>query len=71
MELTPQRISEGAIAIMFESSLPFTITDYAWDRCGTMHLHTAEMWLPVSHLLQCSTAIANVSSAPSRLYRPA
>jgi len=47
MELKPQRISEGAIAIMFESSRPFTLTDYAWNRSGALHLHDPDMWLPL------------------------
>jgi homogentisate 1,2-dioxygenase len=34
MELKPERISEGTIAFMFESSRPFTITDFAFNRSG-------------------------------------
>jgi len=47
MELTPQRISEGAIAIMFESSLPFTLTEYAMTTSGVKHEHDPAMWLPL------------------------
>jgi homogentisate 1,2-dioxygenase len=28
------QISKGAIAFMFESSRPFTVTDYAWNQCS-------------------------------------
>ncbi|KAI9759961.1 MAG: hypothetical protein M4579_001994 [Chaenotheca gracillima] len=37
------RISEGAIAFMFESSRMFTITDYAWNS-DKKHEHAPEMW---------------------------
>ena len=37
------RISEGSIAFMFESSRPFTITDYAWNS-KQRHEHEPEMW---------------------------
>lgn len=47
MELQPMRISEGSIAIMFESSRPFTLTDYAFNRSGVKHEHDPEMWLPL------------------------
>ncbi|TVY58380.1 Homogentisate 1,2-dioxygenase [Lachnellula cervina] len=36
-------ISKGAIAIMFESSRPFTITDYAWNS-NKKHEHDPKMW---------------------------
>jgi homogentisate 1,2-dioxygenase len=37
------KISEGAVAIMFESSRPFTITDYAW-KSDKLHAHDPKMW---------------------------
>ncbi|KAL4963626.1 putative homogentisate 1,2-dioxygenase [Aspergillus stella-maris] len=37
------RISEGSIAFMFESSRPFTITDYAWNS-SKRHEHEPKMW---------------------------
>jgi homogentisate 1,2-dioxygenase len=40
------KISEGAIAIMFESSRPFTITDYAWNS-DKKHEHDPKMWDPL------------------------
>jgi homogentisate 1,2-dioxygenase len=37
------RISEGTVALMFESSRPFTITDYAWNS-KKKHEHDPNMW---------------------------
>ncbi|KAI4762465.1 homogentisate 1,2-dioxygenase [Aureobasidium sp. EXF-3400] len=37
------QISQGAIAIMFESSRPFTITDFAWNT-DKKHEHDPKMW---------------------------
>jgi homogentisate 1,2-dioxygenase len=37
------RISEGTVALMFESSRPFTITDYAWNS-KKKHEHDPKMW---------------------------
>ncbi|KAH8425043.1 putative homogentisate 1,2-dioxygenase [Aspergillus melleus] len=37
------RISEASIAFMFESSRPFTITDYAWNS-NKRHEHEPKMW---------------------------
>ena len=37
------RISEGSIAFMFESSRPFTITNYAWNS-KQKHEHEPKMW---------------------------
>ena len=37
------RISEASIAIMFESSRAFTITDYAWNS-EKRHEHEPAMW---------------------------
>ncbi|CAE6445680.1 unnamed protein product [Rhizoctonia solani] len=36
-ELQPMRISEGTIAFMMESSMMFTLTDYAMKRSGKLH----------------------------------
>ncbi|KAF8181308.1 homogentisate 1,2-dioxygenase [Pholiota molesta] len=43
-EQQPMRISEGTIAFMFESSMMFTITDYAMKRSGKLHEHEPKMW---------------------------
>ncbi|KAJ7690048.1 homogentisate 1,2-dioxygenase [Mycena rosella] len=43
-ELKPMRIHEGTIAFMFESSMMFTITDYAMKRSGKLHEHEPKMW---------------------------
>ncbi|PPQ83494.1 hypothetical protein CVT25_006984 [Psilocybe cyanescens] len=43
-ELVPERVHEGTIAFMFESSLMFTITDYAIHRSGKLHEHEPAMW---------------------------
>jgi len=37
------QISKGAIAIMFESNRPFTITDYAWNS-DKKHEHESKIW---------------------------
>lgn len=37
------RISEASMAFMFESSRPFTITDYAWTS-NKRHEHEPKMW---------------------------
>ncbi|KAH7155952.1 homogentisate 1,2-dioxygenase [Dactylonectria macrodidyma] len=37
------QISQGSIAIMFESSRPFTITDWAWNS-NKKHEHEPKMW---------------------------
>ncbi|KAH9224906.1 homogentisate 1,2-dioxygenase-like protein [Leptodontidium sp. 2 PMI_412] len=37
------QISKGAVAFMFESSRPFTITDYAWNS-KKKHEHEPKMW---------------------------
>ncbi|KAJ9292763.1 hypothetical protein DTO271G3_8462 [Paecilomyces variotii] len=37
------QISQGSIAFMFESSRPFTITDYAWNS-DKKHEHEPKMW---------------------------
>ncbi|KAF8207020.1 homogentisate 1,2-dioxygenase [Mycena galopus ATCC 62051] len=44
MELKPMRISEGTIAFMFESSMMFTMTDFAMKRSGKLHEHEPKMW---------------------------
>jgi len=37
------QISKGAVAFMFESSRPFTVTDYAWNS-KKKHEHNPKMW---------------------------
>ena len=37
------QISKGSIAIMFESSRPFTVTDWAWNS-NKKHEHEPKMW---------------------------
>ncbi|KZV88277.1 Homogentisate 1,2-dioxygenase [Exidia glandulosa HHB12029] len=44
MELKPMRISEGSIAFMIESSMMFTLTEYAMERTGKLHEHNPKMW---------------------------
>ncbi|KDQ59299.1 hypothetical protein JAAARDRAFT_127432 [Jaapia argillacea MUCL 33604] len=43
-ELKPMRVHEGTIAFMFESSMMFTLTDYAMKRTGKLHEHEPKMW---------------------------
>jgi len=43
-DLQPMRISEGTIAFMFESSMMFTMTDFAMKRSGKLHEHEPKMW---------------------------
>ncbi|KAJ7116560.1 homogentisate 1,2-dioxygenase [Mycena epipterygia] len=43
-DLQPMRIHEGTIAFMFESSMMFTITDFAMKRSGKLHEHEPKMW---------------------------
>ncbi|TFK35605.1 homogentisate 1,2-dioxygenase [Crucibulum laeve] len=43
-EQKPMRVHEGTIAFMFESSMMFTITDYAMKRSGKLHEHEPKMW---------------------------
>jgi homogentisate 1,2-dioxygenase len=40
---TVMQISPASIAFMFESSRPFTITDYAWTS-DKLHEHEPKMW---------------------------
>lgn len=42
-EVPQMQISKGAIAIMFESSRPFTISEYAW-KSDKLHEHDPKMW---------------------------
>jgi len=37
------QISKGAVAFMFESSRPFTITEWAWTS-DQKHEHETKMW---------------------------
>ncbi|KAJ7589973.1 homogentisate 1,2-dioxygenase [Mycena floridula] len=43
-ELKPMRVHEGTMAFMFESSMMFTMTDYAMKRSGKLHEHEPKMW---------------------------
>lgn len=43
-ELGPMRIHEDTIAFMLESSMMFSITDYAMKRSGKLHVHEPKMW---------------------------
>lgn len=43
MELEPMRVHEGTMAFMFESSMMFTITDYAM-KSNKLHVHEPAMW---------------------------
>lgn len=43
-ELKPMRVHEDTIAFMFESSMMFTLTDYAMKRTGKLHEHEPKMW---------------------------
>jgi homogentisate 1,2-dioxygenase len=43
-ELGPMRVHESTIAFMFESSMMFTVTDYAMTRSGKLHEHEPKMW---------------------------
>jgi homogentisate 1,2-dioxygenase len=43
-ELGPMRVHEDTIAFMFESSMMFTLTDYAMKRSGKLHEHEPKMW---------------------------
>lgn len=42
-EVPQMQISKGAVAFMFESSRPFTITDWAWNS-KKKHEHEPKMW---------------------------
>lgn len=44
MDLTPQKISQGTLAFMFESGFQWTLTDYAMKRSGKLHEHEPRMW---------------------------
>ncbi|TDL16947.1 homogentisate 1,2-dioxygenase [Rickenella mellea] len=43
-ELKPMRVHENTMAFMFESSMMFTLTDYAMKRTGKLHEHEPKMW---------------------------
>ncbi|KII89653.1 hypothetical protein PLICRDRAFT_39775 [Plicaturopsis crispa FD-325 SS-3] len=42
--LAPMRVHEGTMAFMFESSMMFTMTDFAMKRSGKLHEHEPKMW---------------------------
>ncbi|THU86654.1 homogentisate 1,2-dioxygenase [Dendrothele bispora CBS 962.96] len=43
-DLQPMRVHEGTMAFMFESSMMFTITDFAMNKSGKLHEHEPKMW---------------------------
>lgn len=45
-ELVPQRISEGTVAFMFESSRTLTLTDWVMNRSGNKHEHERASFPP-------------------------
>ncbi|EEB92746.1 hypothetical protein MPER_08700 [Moniliophthora perniciosa FA553] len=68
-ELAPMRIHEGTIAFMFESSMMFTITDYAMKRSGKLHVHEPKMWDDLkgqfmNHIEQINKDLAAVGRPP-------
>lgn len=42
-----RRLLIWSAAFMFESSRPFTLTDYAFNRSGVKHEHEPKMWDPL------------------------
>jgi len=42
-DVPQMQISKGAVAVMFESSRPFTISEYAW-KSEKLHEHDPKMW---------------------------
>lgn len=62
-------ISDGTIAIMFESSRQFTLTDWAVKRSGTIHFHEPKMWDGlqshfINHLDEVNEHLAKLGLAP-------
>ncbi|KAF9069606.1 homogentisate 1,2-dioxygenase [Rhodocollybia butyracea] len=43
-ELKPERIHKNTLVFMFESSMSFTITDWAMKKSGQLHKHNPAMW---------------------------
>ncbi|KAF9532654.1 homogentisate 1,2-dioxygenase [Crepidotus variabilis] len=43
-DLAPTRVHDGTLAVMFETSMMLTITDYAMTRSGKLHEHEPKMW---------------------------
>ncbi|KAJ4480188.1 homogentisate 1,2-dioxygenase [Lentinula aciculospora] len=43
-ELRPTRVHENTLVFMFESSMMWTITDWAMKRSGKLHEHEPKMW---------------------------
>ncbi|KAF5349996.1 hypothetical protein D9756_009226 [Leucocoprinus leucothites] len=44
MELVAEKVFQGTLVIVFESSMPLTITDYAMNRSSVKHEHEPKMW---------------------------
>jgi len=67
MESEPMVISEGAIAIMFESSRPFTLTEWAM-KSPHLHEHEPSMWddlvdqFSTTHAGEVETALKKVTN---------
>ncbi|KAJ5894812.1 homogentisate 1-2-dioxygenase [Penicillium taxi] len=60
------QISEASIAIMFESSRPFTITDYAWNS-KKKHEHEPKMWDSlVNHFSEHAEEVERLLAAKAR-----
>ncbi|KAJ3825824.1 homogentisate 1,2-dioxygenase [Lentinula raphanica] len=43
-ELKPMRVHENTMVFMFESSMMWTITDWAMNKSGKLHKHEPKMW---------------------------
>lgn len=71
MDLTPQRISEGTVAFMFETSRALTLTDWAMNRSGNKHEHERMLFqlaLNIANNLNIYDDSKNVGSATSAIH---
>lgn len=46
-ELKPQRVADGTMAFMFETSLSLAVTKYATDECNVVDEKYYECWQPL------------------------
>jgi len=76
-DLQPMRTHEGTIAFMFESSVMFTMTDFAMKRSGKLHMHEPKMWDDLkgqfmNHIQEINTNLekAGLPKLGSELERP-
>jgi homogentisate 1,2-dioxygenase len=46
-ELKPQRVADGTMAFMFESSLSLAVTKYGNEECRTLDEKYFECWQPL------------------------